>query len=125
MQWTFHYTLAYTKVLSLVVHGAPAGAEVLIGCHGKGCPFTKHVIVISPTKRCGPNARRKCATDKTIELTDHFRKRGLHVGTQITVAITRPQWIGKYYMFDTRAGRAPRVQVACLAPGRTHPGAPC
>jgi hypothetical protein len=125
MQWTFHYTLAYTKVLSLVVNGAPAGAEVLIGCHGRGCPFAKHVSVISPTKRCGPKARRNCAADKTIELAGHFRKRGLHVGTRITVAITRPQWIGKYYMFDTRAGRAPRVQVACLAPGRTHPGAPC
>lgn len=125
MQWTFHYTPAYTKVLSLVVDGAPAGAEVLVGCHGRGCPFTKPLSVISGANRCGPKGRRRCATDKTIELAHDFRKRALRVGTRITVAITRPQWIGKYYVFDTRAGRAPRVQVTCLAPGTTRPGAPC
>ena len=125
MQWTFQYTPAYTKVLSLVVNGLPAGAEVLVGCHGRGCPFTKHVSVISQTKRCGPKGRRKCPTDGTIELAGHFRKRRLHIGTRITVAITRPQWIGKSYTFDTRAGRAPRVHVTCLAPGTTRPGAPC
>jgi hypothetical protein len=125
MQWTFHYTPAYTKVLALVVDGAPAGAEVLIGCHGRGCPFTKPLSVISGANRCGPKGRRRCATDKTIELAHDFRKRGLRVGTRITVAITRPQWIGKYYVFDTRAGRAPRVQVTCLAPGTTRPGSPC
>jgi hypothetical protein len=125
MQWTFHYTRAYTKVLSLAVDGAPAGAEVLIGCHGRGCPFTKPVSVISGANRCGPKGRRRCAAGKTIELAHDFRKRRLHAGTRITVAITRPQWIGKYYEFDTRAGRAPRVQVSCLAPGTTRPGAPC
>jgi Invasin, domain 3 len=125
MQWTFHYTLAYTKVLSLIVNGAPAGAKALIGCHGRGCPFTRHVRLISGTKPCEPKGRRECATDRTIELARAFRKRGLYVGTRITVAITRPQWIGKYYMFHTRAGRPPRVEVACLAPGRNRPGAPC
>jgi hypothetical protein len=125
MQWTFHYTLAYTNVLSLVVNGAPAGSRVLIGCHGRGCPFTKRLRAISANRRCGSRGRRKCATAKTIELAGDFRKRGLRVGTRITVAITRPQWIGKYYLFDTRAGRAPRVRVDCLVPGRTRPGAPC
>ena len=43
MQWTFHYTPAYTKVRYLSVIGAPVGASVVIDCHGRGCPFTEHI----------------------------------------------------------------------------------
>jgi hypothetical protein len=125
MQWIFHYTFAHTKVLSLVVNGAPAGANVLVDCHGQGCPFTDHRTVIAETRRCTAKSKRRCATDGTIDLAPDFHRHSLHAGTRITVAITRPQWIGKYYIFDTRAGRAPRVHVACLPPGGARPGGPC
>jgi hypothetical protein len=61
----------------------------------------------------------------TIALARYFQQHRLRVGTRITVAITRPEWIGKYYMFKMRAGRAPTVKVACLLPGETQPGAAC
>ena len=125
MHWTFYYTLAYTKVLSLVVNGAPAGAKVLIDCRGRGCAFSERLVVVGESTRCGPKAKRGCGTEATIDLAPDFQKQGLHVGTRITVAIIRPRWMGRYYRFDTRAGRAPRVQVACLAPGETSPRVAC
>jgi Invasin, domain 3 len=123
MQWTFDYTHAYTQVLSLVVNGAPAGATVLIDCHGRSCPFSRRLTVIK-TRRCAPDATSRCAAPGTIDLARDFR-RHLKAGTRITVAITQPQSIGKYYVFGVRAGRAPRVQVGCLAIGATRPGQPC
>ena len=37
MQWSFYSTVAYTKVLTLVVNGASAGT-VTTTCHGQGEP---------------------------------------------------------------------------------------
>jgi Invasin, domain 3 len=124
VEWTFHYTPVYTMVRSLVVTGLPVGASLLVGCHGRGCPFTRRLIVIGPSTGCGAKSRR-CGTDRTIDLTREFHRSRLHVRTRMTVAITRPQWIGKYYFFVTRASRPPYVRLACLAPGETHPGAGC
>jgi hypothetical protein len=109
MRWTFYYTPTYTEVLALVLNGAPAGATVLVTCHGRGCPFTRHIAMIRPR----------------VDLTGVFQHHRLRAGARVTVAITRPGWTGKYYMFAMRAGHAPRVQLACLAPGRTHPGGGC
>jgi hypothetical protein len=237
MHWTFRYTPAYTKVLALALNGVPAAATVLVACHGRGCPFTKHLALLADIAQCahgadgghgnggngsdgngnggpgndgngnggpgndgngnggngngsdgngcgcgghgydgcgcydlplptsgsggdshdgcgcggdgpdgsgcpqvGPGAtgspgngpggsgcpgQARCGTPAIIGLTRYFRQRRLGVGTQITVAITQPGWIGKYYMFKMRAGRGPHVQVACLAPGEVQPGAAC
>jgi hypothetical protein len=161
MRWAFRYTPAYTAVLSLSVYGVPAGAGVLVACHGRGCPFTNHLDLIGQTAQCadggngndgngndgngngnegdvsgcgcggdghdgsGCHWQAGYGTRATIGVARHLRQRRLGVGTQITVAITRPGWIGKYYRFTMRAGRGPRVQIACLAPGETRPGAAC
>ena len=124
VEWTFHYTPVYTMVRWLVVTGVPVGSSLLIGCHGRGCPFTRHLIVISASRGCGAKARR-CGIDRTIDLTREFHRSRLHLRTRVTVAITRPQWIGKYYAFTTRASRPPYVRLACLAPGESHPRAAC
>ena len=123
-QWTFQYTPVYTMVRSLIVTGVPVGSRLLVGCHGRGCPFTTRLIVIGASAGCGSTSRR-CGTDRTIDLTREFKRSRLHVRTRVTVVITRPQWIGKYYAFTTRASRPPSVRLACLAPGATHPGASC
>ena len=125
MQWSFHYTSAYTEVLSLVVNGAPAAAVVLVACHGRGCPFTRRLIAIGQTRRCRLREKHACRGDGTIELAPDFRRHRLPAGTRITVAITRPRWIGKYYAFVVRKRRGPRVRVTCLAPGQTQPSGVC
>ena len=49
----------------------------------------------------------------------------LGVGAQITVNIAKPGWVGKTYLFTTRADRAPRIQISCVAPGASKPGQGC
>jgi hypothetical protein len=60
---------------------------------------------------------------RNIDLSPPFRKSRLYVGAQITIDILHGGWIGKYYKFRVRAGQGPQIQIACLPPGRTHPGA--
>ena len=125
MEWTFHYTPAYTDIRHLAVDGAPAGTRVIIDCHGRGCPFTEHVSTDTDTKACRSKAKRRCQPPGTIDLASDFQNHRLRVGTQITVAITRPLWIGKYYQFNVRARRPPAVHVGCLAPDAVRPGGLC
>jgi Invasin, domain 3 len=123
-EWTFHYTPEYTMVRLLIVTGVPVGSRLLVGCHGRGCPFTKRLIVIGASAGCGSKSHW-CGTDRTIDLTRDFYRSRLRVRTQVTVIVTRPQWIGKYYAFTTRASRPPLVRLTCLAPGATQPGLGC
>ena len=46
-------------------------------------------------------------------------------GTQITIEIRRPRFVGKYYSFTVRSRKAPRVQIACLAVNGTRPNVGC
>lgn len=124
MQWTFDSTSTYTKVLALLVNGATS-ATVSASCHGHGCPFARHKTLVTKTKRCPRTPSRACPTHGTLDLAPGFRNGRLSVGARITVTITRPGWIGKYYQFTVRAGRPPRIQVACLAPGSSRPGLGC
>jgi hypothetical protein len=124
MQWSFYSTATYTRVLTLVVNGA-SGATVTTSCHDRGCPFARTATLVTKTKRCPQTRTGSCAARGTIDLAPGFRNRPLSVGAQITVAITRPGWIGKYYRFTVRASRPPRVEIACRAPGATRPGLGC
>jgi Bacterial Ig-like domain (group 3) len=120
IRWTFYYTPTYTMVLALVVNRA-SGATVLVNCHGRGCPFTKHATRVNSRTRCGAKGTRTCPTHGRIDLAPWFEKHRLSIGAEITVAIMRPGWIGKYYVFTVRTRRFPDIKVACLAPGATRP----
>ena len=119
MQWSFYYTPSYTTVRALVVNGA-AGAAALVKCHGRGCPFAKHAVLVTNSTRCGLKSTHSCPTYGKIDLTRRFRKGHLRVGARITVVIRRPGWIGKYCTFTVRAGRGPLVpdRLPCT---RRHP----
>jgi hypothetical protein len=114
MQWTFAFASTSTKVVTLVVNGTTPGIKVLVRCEGGGCPLTKRTFIV-----------RKRTKRSTIDLTSSFGRQPLQVGARITIAITRHNWIGKYYAFTIRAGEAPGIRVACLPPGRTTPGGTC
>ncbi len=125
MQWTFHYARSYTMVRALVVNGASLGATVLVDCHGRGCPFARRAIDVADSKDCSIKMRRMCSAHGTVLITPGLENRHLGVGARITVAIMKPSWIGKYYGFTVEAGRGPRVQIACLAPGASRPSGDC
>jgi hypothetical protein len=114
LRWTFSSTRAYTSVISLVVRGAPVGAQVVTLCHGRGCPFAKRTTTI-----------RKASQNRAIDLTAAFEQRRLSVKTQLTVAVIRPNSIGRSYGFVVRSGQQPQLKVACLAPGSFKPGVGC
>ncbi len=125
MQWTFYYTPSYTVVRSLLLNGASSGATVVIKCQGSGCPFVHRAMVLSKGRRCGRNSRIGCFTAGAFNLTPSFAGRHLAVGAKVTISITRTNWVGKSYRFAVRAGRGPRVQIGCLAPGGGTPGVGC
>jgi len=126
MQWTFTYTPSYTKILALVVNGLPPNATVSVTCHGLGCPVAKRLASTARTKRCQtPQKNGKCSGPKTVNLTPAFQKRLLRTGTKISVKISRPGWIGKFYTFTARAARRPTIQIGCMAPGTLRPSSGC
>jgi large repetitive protein len=127
MQWTFFYTPSYTKILALIMNGAPVGATILVKCHGHGCPYAKQTTLITKPKPCKPKGKHKCPAQHpgTMNLMPRFRNHRLHPGTQVTVEIMRSRWIGKYYVFAVRSRHAPRIQIGCLAAGSTKPGVGC
>lgn len=66
-----------------------------------------------------------CLMGGSFRITPGFASRRLAVGARITVEITRPHWVGKYYRFTIRSRQAPRVLISCLAPGASVPGQGC
>jgi hypothetical protein len=126
MQWTFHFTQFYTTVLQLIVNGTSAGDTVTVTCHGHGCPFAKRVSKPVTASRCGRGTRRhRCAGRQRVDITGALRSHHLQAGATITVTITRPEWVGKSYVFRIRAGHGPRIAIGCLAPGSAKPGVGC
>jgi adhesin/invasin len=127
MQWTFATTASYTKIRTLVVNQAPTGAMISVTCHGAGCPFARRVNSVRRAARCTPTRTQTCPTRHpgTMDLQPSLRNRALKAGVHLVVTITRSKWIGKYYLFTIRAGRAPQVHIDCLAPGKTRPGVGC
>jgi hypothetical protein len=123
--WTFRFTPTYTSILALTVSGLYEGSDVVLGCSGKGCPFRSQTFPVLRPKLCSPNVPALNCPPNNFFLTKYFAGRHLAVGTQLTILITHPNYIGKYYRFAVRARKSPTVTIACLAPGGTLPGAGC
>ncbi len=111
LQWQFYYHPAYTRVTLLRADGLTPGMSVTLACQGARCPFG---LVSIPIR-----------SPSSINLMPKFHKRHLRVGERITVRMTRPHWIGKFYSFTVRAGRGPLIVLSCLGVGRTRPGVGC
>ena len=54
-----------------------------------------------------------------------FGNHRLQVGAKVTIEITQPSWIGKYYTFTVRARKGPSISIGCIAPGKTRLGIGC
>jgi Bacterial Ig-like domain (group 3) len=111
LEWTFYYHPAYTQVTVLTIFGITPGMNVTLSCRGGGCPFKQTSV---PT-----------GSSSSINLVPVFHRHRLRVGAQITLRITRPQWVGKYYSFTVRRGRGPQIVLSCLGVGQARPGVGC
>lgn len=125
MQWTFFYSPTYTVARALIVNGAPKAAVINVSCSGRGCPFSGLSLKVRKQPRCPARSRRACQSGSRLVLTSGVTGRRLHPGARITVTIMRRGWIGKYYSFRMRPATGPAIQINCLAPGSTRPGANC
>lgn len=114
LSWTFYYTPAYTKVLSLMVGHVLRGARVRVTCAGRGCPRHSRAFRV----------RHSTRRSNGVNLMALFRGRRLRPGTVIVVTVQRRGWIAKRYVFKVRAGRAPGLTMSCQAPGMA-PGVGC
>jgi Bacterial Ig-like domain (group 3) len=123
--WVFRFTPTSTSVLSLTVGGLYEGSDVLLGCRGKGCPFRSEDFPVLRPKKCSPTIPATSCPPNNFFLTKYFAGRQLAVGAQITILISHPSYIGKYYSFTMRARQKPSVQIACLAPESSLPGVGC
>jgi PKD repeat protein len=86
---------------------APAGAQVVVRCHGARCPVARL------TKPSG----RRPVRFRSLE-------RFLPAGTRLVVLVRRGDQIGKYTRFRIRRGRVPQRTDRCLFPG-TSAGVKC
>jgi hypothetical protein len=123
--WTFVFTPTYTTVQSLVVAGLYEGSDVLLGCAGKGCPFRSEDFPVLRPKKCPQSVPATSCPPNNFFLTEYFAGRRLAVGAQISILISHPSYIGKYYSFTVRARQQPTVKIACLAPESSLPGVGC
>jgi hypothetical protein len=106
----------------------PLGANVLISCNGRGCPYAKHTYALRKQTVCKPKSKGKCVVkvpSSTVDLQPAFRSRRLSVGTKLTIDVVRAGWIGKHYVFTVLSRRPPRTEIECLAPGSNRPGVGC
>jgi hypothetical protein len=93
-----------TRITSLRVSEAPAGATVNVSCSGKrkGCPKPKTFTTSSRG---------------SVSMTKMFRKRRLRSGAVVTVTVTAPNRVGRVRKYTIRRKGKPRTRTLCLAPG--------
>lgn len=125
LKWTFQFTPSATQVTGLTLNGALYGSTVRLGCHGGGCEFAGARQPVSSPSSCRGVQTASCTTASAIDLTPSFAGQSLAAGSQITIMVVRPNYVGKYYGFTVRAGEQPQVSISCLAPGSTTPGVGC
>ena len=123
VQWKFAYHPTYTRVMVLRATGVLQGMTLRLTCTGRGCPYAKRST--AERSSCAAGARAGCTTSSSIDLSRSFSHRRLQLGSQITIRITRPHWVGKYYSFGVVAGQPPNIALSCLAPGSSKPGVGC
>jgi hypothetical protein len=119
MTWTFQFKPHYTHVATLTVTGVQPGLTISVGCSGSGCPKHQYVDTV---KRASCRKHQVC---ENVKLARRFTHRKLGVGAELTVRLTHPGWLGKYYAFVVRPGRQPKIDTACLAVGQTKPDVGC
>jgi hypothetical protein len=127
MFWSFTAGRSSTTVDSLTGADVPAAATVRMLCRGTGCPAASRTLKVSAGQACRGRrcAKRHKPGTGTVNVTPLFHGRRLSPASVLTVAMTERSAIGKAFVFTIRSDRAPKVVIACLAPGSTVPGRGC
>jgi len=83
----------------------PNGATVEVRCQGRSCPV---------------KMQKRTIRTRSVRLR-RFEDHRLRAGTRLEIRVTKAGFIGKVTRLRMRAGRSPRRDDLCLAPGATAP----
>lgn len=111
LSWSFYFTPSATAVTGLAVTGLASDSSITLACRGAGCRFSRRIVAHTGAG--------------SLDLARVIGANDLSVGTRLTVSITHPGWLGKFYGFTMRSARQPQVLESCLAVNGTVPGAGC
>jgi Putative metal-binding motif/RTX calcium-binding nonapeptide repeat (4 copies) len=103
--WEFGRT--YTRLRTLIVRNAPAGARISVTCSGGGCPF-------KGTKR--KTVPRDLAP---VSLKSFFGNAKLRRNARVAVQVTAAQTVGRTYTYRIKLGELPAQSIVCRRPGES------
>jgi hypothetical protein len=103
--WEFGRT--FTRLRTLIVRNAPAGARISVTCTGGGCPF-------KGTKR--KTVPRDLAP---ISLKPFFGNAKLRADARIAVQITAAQTVGRTYTYRIKLRELPAQSIVCRRPSES------
>jgi hypothetical protein len=107
----WEWTRSTTRVATLKVRGAPAGARVEVRCAGRGCPVS---------------VRRVSGKGQTLDLRrQFFRRARLRSGATLEVRVHVDGHVAKVARFTMRRGKRPLTAFLCLPPGAAKPTRTC
>jgi hypothetical protein len=98
-----------TRIVRLLVRGAPPAATVHVSCGRKarGCKVKR--------------ARRRVGRRRVVSVKAMLRRSRLRTGAVVAIRVTAPGATGRYVRYRVRTGKIPRLTERCLPPGSTKP----
>ena len=96
---SFNVLSRYTKVIKFQIRDVPAGADVVVACAGRGCPFRERSV----TPRGGK-----------ADLSKALRKARLGKGAKLQVRITKDGSVGKLISVTVDGRHVPRPLAVCI-----------
>jgi hypothetical protein len=98
-----------TRVDKVYVQRVPAGARIVITCHGRGCP---------PKRKLKSRTVRKSTS--RINVDSALRHRKLRPGAKLELRITRKGWVGVAAVWAMRSRQQPKRADRCTRPGASR-----
>jgi len=98
----------YTLLTALSVRPARSGSTVRLSCSGKACPF-------------GTKTRKVTKDASKLDLRSMVRGKRLRPGAKLEIRVTKPGNTGVARRLTIRAGRSPKSEKLCFAPGAAKP----
>jgi hypothetical protein len=88
------------------------GMAVRLRCQGRGCPFSRRAAAVS-------------AKTRSVAIGGELVGATLSPGAQVTLTVTRPEYIGEAMRYTIRRHGKLRSETLCVPPGESSPRKRC
>jgi hypothetical protein len=89
------------------------GMVVRLTCGGRGCPFSRQAVSVDKDEHGG------------LQVGKQLVRKILAPGAAVTIAVTRPEYVGEAVRFTTRKKGKMRIEELCIPVGTTTPEKTC